>query len=39
MLNRSYALEEVNSFKKAEECNPIEEKNVFGSISIVHDMK
>ena len=36
MFNRNFALEEVNSLKKAEECNPKEEKNVFGSVSIVH---
>ena len=30
MFNRNYALEEVNSLKKAEECNAKEEKDVFG---------
>ena len=31
MFNRNYALEEVNSLKKAEECNAKEEMDVFGS--------
>ena len=35
MFNRNYALEEVNSLKKAEKCNAKEEKDVFGPAQFI----